>query len=324
MSTKDNKQTLDLKRKPEFESVADIFERVRKNVELRTGTPEMPFGIAELDEVTHGIRRGKLTVLAARTSEGKTTLGIQTAFNIADTGKMVAYISLEDDREQLVEKLFCNVFSVHNWSLICGNTEKTKDPAIQKIFERLRMLVLDDFGYTFDEIRFVVEQIEPKPDIVFIDYIQMIDSVPGMNRTDIISEFSRKAKIYAEKENVAIVLLSQINREGAKEGRPRLHHLAGSGSLEQVADLALLLYLPARYNAPTFDYEEGRATEDGKKVVISGYKYAPEDWMEIEIAKNKCGQQSIVPARFIGRYYQIKDWVGSQSASEEEARQSGA
>ena len=89
-------------RQPRFERVSEIYHRVRRAVSRRTATPELPFGIPALDDLTRGLLRGKLAILAARSSQGKTSLALQTAWNLAEAGKTVAYITLEDDREELV------------------------------------------------------------------------------------------------------------------------------------------------------------------------------------------------------------------------------
>ncbi len=293
-----------------FENVETIFERVKKNVAKRSDKPEFPMGITQLDKVTHGIRRGKVTVIAARPSQCKTALSLQIAVKIADAGKVVAFISLEDDREQIVEKIYCNMFRENNYQLLQGQFKRINDPTIGQVFNNLKLLVLDDFGFTFDEIQHVVEEVDPKPDIVFVDYIQIIDS-PNGNRYEAINEFSRRAKIFSEKSDIGFVILSQINRQGAKDERPQLHHLSGSDTLEQTADLVLLLHYPFLYGDSSFDFEEGKDVNSGKKVVISGYKHAPKNWIEIEVAKNKTGERGvIVPVKFTGKHYLFEDWDG--------------
>lgn len=284
-----------------FENVGTIFERVIERLGKRKEAPEHPFGLTELDEITHGITKERVTIIAARPSEGKTSLALQTAYRIANANRPVAYLSLEDDREQLVEKLFCNIFEVDNIVLKKGmNSFLTpKIESASKIFENLKLLALDGFGYNFSEFKHVVKSLQPKPEVILLDYIQMIDSGKNETRWDSISEFVRLVKRFALDEQIAVVILSQVNRTGADASRPGLHHLKQAGTLEEVADLVLILHYPFRYGAPSFDYMNR---------VGRGMQYAPQDYLEIQVEKNKTGKTGIVPVRFIGPHYRFEDW----------------
>lgn len=288
-------------REPVFESLSTILKRAKVLISKRTDKAEFPFGIKSLDAITHGIKRGKLTLVAGRTSEGKSAFCLQTAVSLADAGKTVAFISLEDDVEQIAEKIFCNMGRVENWKLIKGDTSRLNDPAINTLFDDLKLLVMDNFGYSFDEVRRVVEELEPKPDIVFLDYIQIIDRMEKMNRYESLSEFARQCKIFAEQSDIGFVIASQINRAGARDARPALHHLSGCDALEQTADLVLLLYYPFVYGSPSYNYKQG---------TMEGFEVAPRNWIEVEVAKNKTGQRGvIVPLCFTGQHYLFEDWV---------------
>ena len=290
-------------REPLYENLATIFERVRVNISKRTQAPEFPFGLTLLDKATHGIRRGKLTLVASRTSEGKTSFSLQMAMRLADSGKVVAFISLEDDREQIAEKIYCNLFQEDNYSVMRGVAKKIDDPAVNTLFKTLKLLVIDNFGFTFDEIRHVVEELDPKPDVIFLDYIQIIQS--NGNRYEAMNEFTADARRYSVDQDIAFVITSQINRHGARDSRPQLHHLSGSDTLEQCADLILLMYYPYIYKDPTFNYD----SVDG--VTVSGYDVAPKNWIEVEVAKNKTGERGIIiPLQFTGRHYAYHDWAG--------------
>lgn len=286
-------------RQANFENASDIFERVKVNVAKRNDKPEFPFGLTELDKATNGIKRGKLTMIAARTSEGKTAFSAQLAMNLADSGKRVAYISLEDDREQVVENMACNLMRIDNFDLQRGRKELLDNPKIKEFFENIPILVLDDFGYSFAEIKQVVETLDPKPDIVFIDYVQLAEKEKGLSRYETILEFARSCKVFSNHTNIGIVLNAQINRAGAREGRPSIHHISDCDKLEQYADMILLIHYPFVHGQPTFNY-------DGAN---EGFKVAPKQWIEVEVAKNKSGMRGvIVPLHFTGKHYLFEDW----------------
>ena len=290
------------------ENLFQIYLGLRADIAKRTERPELPFGLTELDSRTHGLRRGRVHVIAARPSEGKTSLGLQIAWNLAcSESKTVAYVSLEDDRKQLLERILCNAQRIENTQLVRGIwTDETdaKAKAMESVFKKIKFLLLDSFGFNWREFQVVIEKTQPKPDVIFLDYINMLELERGMNKRDVIGEFVRASKTWAIKENIAIVILAQINRAGAEDKRPRLHHLKDCGTLEEVADLVLVNYYPIRY---------------GDKGIYSGpEQIAPKEYLEIEIAKCKnYGQPGIVQVRFEGKFYRFEDWI------EPEFRQSG-
>ena len=297
-------------RKPVFENLSSIWARRTEKILKRTAIPDYPFGIEKLDKVTHGITRGKVTVIAGRTSEAKTSFALQSAFNIADKGASVLYITLEDDSEQIAERIFSNVMEVDNQDLIKGNVDRKilSDPTINEIFKKVKFLSLQNFGHNFEEIQKALDLLEPKPELVYLDYVQMIEQANKQSEYEALSIFSQKCKKFSEINNIGLVIVSQINRSGAKEGRPKAHHLQGCGRLEQVCDLLLILYCPYNYDDSSFDYEEG-----DNKTPIKGMKVCPREYVEVNVAKNKNGERNwVVSMRFIGKYYKFSQWAGEQ------------
>ena len=287
-------------RHPKFERVSTIFQRVRQSVSKRTDLPELPFGIESLDELTRGLWKGKLTVLAARSSQGKTSFALQTAWNLADNGKTIAFLTLEDDREEIVERLWCHVAGVDNQSLRRGELPP-EDPVLIDLFDKIKLLVLDNYGYNLPEIARVVDVLKPKPDVLVVDYAQMVDDDHVESEYRAISLFVRHLKLFAEQNEIAVLLCSQINRQGAQEGRPSIHHLARCGRLEEVANTILLLYWPFGTHDKSFDYQIGQPggfSED----------QCPHDYYEIEVAKNKTGPKGTVRLQFEGSKYRFSTW----------------
>ena len=301
---------MDTQEKPKrdlvLENLFSIWKRRKEKIRSRTNRAEYPFGIKKLDEVTHGITKGKVSVIAGRTSEAKTSFALQAAFNMANTGKTVLYITLEDDSEQIAERIFSNVMEVDNQALIQGmvSDELLDSPAMEKVFKSVKFLPVQNFGHNFSEIKTAIESIDPKPDIVFLDYVQMVEQLPRESEYESLSRFAQATKKFAEGEDVGLVIISQINRSGAKEGRPQAHHLQGCGRLEQVCDLLLILYCPFNSNDHSFD---GGMTE------------CPKDYVEVIVAKNKNGQRNwVVPVKFTGKYYKFSEWVVEDTTKEED------
>jgi len=293
-------------RMPVFENLSSIWQRRREKILQRTEKPEFPFGIEQLDRVTHGITKGKVTLIAARTSEAKTAFTIQAAFKIADIGKNVVYISLEDDAEQIAERIFSNVREVDNQALITGQVsrETIEDPVIFDLFKKVKFLALENYGHNFDEIQKVIDLLNPKPDLIFLDYVQMIEQLHGESEYESLSRFAQKCKKFAEMNDIGLVVVSQINRAGANEGRPQAHHLQGCGRLEQVCDLLLILYCPYNYGDSSYDFKQG-----DKVTPTRGMEECPPDYVEVMVAKNKNGMRNwVVRTRFIGKFYKFEPW----------------
>lgn len=285
------------------------WEKRREEIKKRTSKPQYPTGLDRVDEIIHGIPKGKVTIIGGRTSEAKTSFALQAAFNIAEVGKTICYITLEDDVGQLTERLFCNIMSVDNQELIRGvvSPAKLNDETFNTLLQNLKFVAVQDFGHNFEEIKKIITTVQPKPEIVFLDYVQMIEQRQGESEYESLSRFSQQAKKFAEINDIGLVVISQINRGGVKEGRPQAHHLQGCGRLEQVSDLLVILYCPANYDDQSFDYEEG--TMDGKKIAITGFKDCPPDYVELIIAKNKNGLKNVVvPLRFTGKHYRFEEW----------------
>lgn len=302
-------------RMPIFEPTSAIWARRKARILLRTEHPKYPFGIEHLDRVTHGVTRGKITVIAARTSEAKTAFALQAAFHMADSGAAVLYISLEDDSEQIAERLFSNIREVDNQELITGRVSKEvlDDPMVAKLFSRVKFLPLENYGHNFDEIQRCIDLLDPKPELIFLDYVQMIEQLPKESEYESLARFAQKSKKFAEMNNIGLVIISQINRSGAREGRPQAHHLQGCGRLEQVSDLLLILYCPFNTGDHSADFKEGDSSHG-----TSGMKECPPDYVEIMVAKNKNGMRNkVVKARFIGKYYKFEAWKEPEASAEE-------
>lgn len=288
-------------RQPNIESLSEIYGRVKDNVEHRTVRPLYPFGIVAIDEISRGFPKGKVTIISARTSEGKTSMAMQSAIHLANMGKNVMIVSLEDDREMLVEKSLCNIFEIDNYELHKGRVGylNEHEDTIQRLFKRLKLVAVDNYGYTFSEFKDVVINTLPRPDVVFFDYVQLIEYPAGM-QYDYVSNFIRQSHKLAMEEGIAVVIISQINRGAAEARRPSLHHLQGSGAIEQVAYLVLILHQCCKHGDHSYDYDKRAGT---------GMEHPPMDYVEAMIEKSKVGRTGIVPLRFIGRNYRFKEWI---------------
>ena len=285
-----------------YESLASVWERRKEKIKKRTEKPEYPTGIPSLDLITHGFVRGKITVIAGRTSEAKTSFALQVAFHMADAGKTIAYITLEDDAEQICERIFSNMYQIDNQKLIRGLVphEILDNPTVMDVFKKVKFAAIQNYGHNFAEIKEIIDSLDPKPEMVFVDYVQMVEQLPRESEYDSLARFATNCKKFAEFNDVGLVVVSQINRAGAKDGRPAAHHLQGCGRLEQVSDLLLILHCPYQYKDSSWDYDKNA----GK-----GMEECPPNYVELMIAKNKNGARNWnIPLEFTGKYYKFIEW----------------
>ncbi len=211
-------------------------------------------GYADLDALTNGFKPGEMVVLAARPSVGKTSLAMNIVENVAfspkyrENPKQALVFSLEMSATSLAMRLICGRARVNMNDLRKGFVHRNQAEKLHqtsKEFQSASLWVDDTSGLTINQIRAKARRLKMrnKLDLVVVDYLQLIsvDSrVPS--RENQIAEISRGLKSMAKELNVPVIVLSQLNRDSEKERRdPRLSDLRESGSIEQDADVVMLL-----------------------------------------------------------------------------------
>ncbi len=219
--------------------------------ELYMGTRS---GFSYLDSLTSGLNKSDLILIAARPAMGKTAFALNIATNVAAHGdKDVCIFSLEMPKEQLVSRLLSSIGLVDSNKLRNGRIDNNDWERLAAAACHLRELPI----YIDDTASITVQQIKAKLrrmknlGLVVIDYLGLIQTtLRTENRVQIVGEITRQLKIMAKEMNVPIILLSQLTRgpESRTDKRPVLSDLRESGSIEQDADIVLLLYRDAYYN----------------------------------------------------------------------------
>lgn len=183
---------------------------------------------------------------------GKSALALQIAYDLADQQKEVLFLSLEMSAESLVERLFSNLMRIDNYELLRGQFKiKTEYQEQWGSFIKLMDIPLKiscGLGKTFEEINELIEILDPKPKVIFVDYIQAIHKTAN-ERQDMDNYINRFRELCIEFD-IAGVLVSQNSRkvfdEETKE--PSLANLKGTGFLEESASTVMLLFWPHFYN----------------------------------------------------------------------------
>ena len=232
----------------------DRIEELHKNKgELRG----IRTGYRDLDNMTAGLQRSDLIILAARPAMGKTTLVTNLAYNVATIEKKpVLFFSLEMSKEQLVDRMLADAANVDSWNIRTG---KLSDEDFLKLSEASGELAeapifIDDTpGLSVLEMRTKARRKnhESQLGLIIVDYLQLMQASGNYagNRVQEVSEISRGLKLVAKELNVPLIALSQLSRsvETRTPPIPQLSDLRESGSIEQDADIVSFIYRPSYY-----------------------------------------------------------------------------
>ncbi len=218
----------------------------------------VPTGFSELDELTNGLHPGQLIILAARPALGKSTLGLDLARSAAIHHDMpVIIFSLEMGRSEIAMRLLSAEASVGLQSMRKGTVHAQDWTTIASTRGRINdaPLYIDDSpNMTLVEIRAKCRRLKQRVGLkmVIIDYLQLMTSGKKVeSRQQEVSEFSRALKLLAKELQVPVIAISQLNRgpEQRADKKPALSDLRESGSLEQDADMVILLHRESAYEA---------------------------------------------------------------------------
>jgi replicative DNA helicase len=239
------------------EAILEMYSRIDQRTQ---GTQQqfsgLPTGFADLDEITAGLQRSEMIVVAARPSVGKTSFALALIRNIINNERApVFFVSLEQSRVELAERLLCSQARVDSHrlrkgSLTADDMEKLIDAG--NVLREAKLFIDDTPTQSMLRIAANARRLKRRHDIklVAIDYLQLIEPDNRRDpRQEQVAQISRRIKALARELEVPVVALAQVNRasEDRQDHRPRVSDLRESGSIEQDSDTILLLHRPDRY-----------------------------------------------------------------------------
>jgi replicative DNA helicase len=232
-----------------------IREYLRESVRMmqeRCEATEVLTGVATslpwLDEQTAGWQRGDLVILAARPSVGKTALALQFALHAAQVGHPIFFASLEQSGAQIADRSLAHLSGVSLQHILqpkrVEEWEWPKISAAGAILEKLPLYVDESAAVKVEAISARARQLNAtkRLGLIVIDYLTQIMPPRADKVADAIQTITRAIKALAKELGVPVILLSQLNRDGAE--KPKLTHLRDSGAIEQDADAVLFLHRP--------------------------------------------------------------------------------
>ena len=280
--------------KDELGPVIDRLDMLAQNKGQLTGVGT---GFKRLDEMTAGLQKGDLIVIAGRPSMGKTTFALNIAENAAFGPKKakVGVFSMEMSREQLAFRMLSSLGSVDQTHLRVGNIGDEEWSRINSAIAMMKGsdIHIDDTGaLTPTEVRARARRLKREHglDLIVLDYLQLMQ-VAGTkeNRATEISEISRSLKALAKELAVPVIALSQLNRsvEQRTDKKPVMSDLRESGAIEQDADVIMMIYREEVYDKNT-----------PRKGIA-----------DIIIAKQRNGEIGELQLTFLGKYTRFENFT---------------
>ncbi len=270
---------------PLRELVVEAYELIEK----REGShiTGLATGFHELDELTCGLHNGEMVIIAGRPSMGKTSLALNIAEHLGITEKNpVAIFSLEMGRQQLAERFLCSASGIDAQSVrkgMLGTEHYQKLVEACSVLSEAPIYIDDSASLTPLQIRAKARRLKSQHNIqcIVVDYLQLMHYGSGRveSRQQEITTISRLLKAMARELDIPVLVLSQLNRspEGREGHRPRMSDLRESGSIEQDADVVMLLHREDYYHRGEADYE----SDNTAMVIIAKQRNGPTGNVEL-------------------------------------------
>ena len=257
----------------------------------RSETKLLNTGYSSLDRFAGGLTRGEITIVGGRPGHGKTTFLLNLLSSMLDQGYKVILFNRELPNTEVIKKLICLESGKLSYGMMrkavfspseLETLKEAKEKVVKK-FRSDRFLMFDNlknFSKSSTEVK------KFKPDVIFDDYIQLIDTVdPKLDRRLQLERLCNDYKWLAKESNASVVIASQLNRQLEYRGsnvRPQLSDLAESGAIEQVAENVFFTY---------YDYKVNPLKGLGKEklqIVASKVRYGDTGDVILKFEGDKC------------------------------------
>jgi replicative DNA helicase len=273
-----------------FQYIGDVAHRRLEQIEQMAGRPEMitgvPTGFTDFDQMTSGLQRQDLIIVAARPSQGKTALALNMAQYAAKNGITVGIFSLEMSAEQLVSRLLCSEARVDAHRLRTGYLNREEWARLADALRRLceTQIYIDDTpGVGVLEMRAKSRRLKAEHglDLLIVDYLQLMSGRGRIeSRQQEVSQISRDLKGLAKELDMPVMALSQLSRapEMRSDHRPQLSDLRESGAIEQDSDVVCFIYREEVYDQ--------KAENQGKaELIVAKQRNGPTGSVELAFLK---------------------------------------
>jgi replicative DNA helicase len=278
--------------KNRFETVGQLLPRTFEEIDdyAKGGFKGVQTGFVELDEMTTGLQKSDLIIIAGRPSMGKTSFSLSIAMNAAIQHKHpTAIFSLEMSKQQLAQRMLCGEARVNMHLLRSGKLPKRDYPRLSMAAGPLSeapIFIDDTPGITVLELRAKARRLKAQSNLalVIVDYLQLMGSTGKIeSRQQEISQISRSLKGVAKELAVPVVVLSQLSRapeQRTGNHRPQLSDLRESGAIEQDADVVMFVYRDELYN------KEDESVKGVAEIIIGKQRNGPIGTVNVAFIKD--------------------------------------
>ena len=291
-------QVADRRAAEDYAPLSDIMDNVLDEIEAienrESGLYGVPTGFADLDDLTNGLHSGQMIIVAARPAMGKSTLALDLCRAASISNNLTSvFFSLEMTRSEITMRLLSAEAKVPLNHIRNGKMDSADWDKLARHMGKVSgapMFIDDSPNMTMMEIRAKARRLKQRHDLklIVIDYMQLMSSGKKVESRQLeVSEFSRQIKLLAKELELPIIALSQLNRGPEQRGdkRPMMSDLRESGSLEQDADMVILLHRD--------DVYEKESTRPGEADLI--------------VAKHRNGATRDITVAFQGHYSRFVD-----------------
>jgi len=279
--------------------IFDAYKEIEYRYNHMDELSGVPTGFYDFDNVTSGLQKSNLIILAARPSMGKTAFALNVAENVAlRSEKAVAVFSLEMSKEEITKRLLSAEAEVDAGRMTNGHLQHNDWGKITSVMGKLSeaSIYIDDTpALSVSELRARCRRLATRDknlSLIVIDYLQLMSGNNPNDRNQEISAISRGLKSLARELDIPIIALSQLSRASEKrtDKRPLLSDLRDSGAIEQDADIVMFIHREEYYDRENADIK-GQA--------------------ELIIAKNRSGSVGTIPLLFQGNITKFKNSVSA-------------
>lgn len=280
-------------------AITDAFNRIDARQRGDLSLSGIPTGYVDIDNMTGGFQKNELVIIAARPSVGKTAFALNIIRNIiVEEQASVLFVSLEQSRIEIAERLLCNQSRVDSHRLRVGHTSADEIAKLMDagdILRRTKLYIDDTPSRNMLQIGATARRLMKKEEkrgglkLVVIDYLQLIEPENRRDpRQEQVAQISRRLKFLARELQIPVIALAQVNRssEDRQDHRPRLADLRESGSIEQDADTCMMLHRPGKFDGGQED-----------------------NVLEVIIAKQRNGPTGEVNLTYLKQYMRFENYI---------------
>ena len=272
-------------------NLADCLQDAKDDLLGRGKNDSVETGFFDLDCCLRGgFRPGQLIIIGARPGVGKTAIALNMATHQASLGKHICFVSLEMPAKEIVKRVILSQARVSQNKLLGIKSTASDIAALDAaalMLQKFNFTILDYASLEPTQLRAKIKVLNAQKqiDCLYVDYCQLM-TAKADNIRERINEVTRQLKLISKDEHIPVVLMSQLNRlsDGRTDNMPRLSDLKESGSLEQDADIVMLLNRVKAFNPESEDNST-----------------------ELIVAKHRNGRQGIIELVYFGEYFKFEN-----------------